>query len=169
MAHTTVRLTPLAALIDAELRRQKSIDLPTFIAARRVPGQDWLPYDAIAFELEAVVQRPLNRVSIRTYAEETFKIPDTRYAQVGGRTVSMPRAVTMQHVEDYVNALNPLIIDVELVRRVGQAQVRQNLEALAADLHEDVETAAILADPQTMAAIRAGEQELAGDNPERTS
>jgi hypothetical protein len=118
MAQTTqhVRMTPLAALLDAGLRADKGYGLGTALAIARTPGPKWLSYEQIA-ELLApyAAGRTLNRVSIKTFAEVLFKLPNTRYVLVDGKAVAMPKQVGSSAVAHYVAALDEASIDRLLV------------------------------------------------------
>jgi hypothetical protein len=115
---TAVRLTPLAALLDTSLRNGKDgRNLATTLAIMRMPSATWCTYETIAALLETHAGgRTLNRVSIKTYAEGVFGIPNTRYVRVGGKPVNMPRAVDRDTVERYLSALDARFIDVDAVR-----------------------------------------------------
>lgn len=120
MAPTTnipdgVRLTPLAALLDVGLRTHRNIGLGTYLASCRAPGADWVDFDTIAIDLTPFAGgRRLNRVTIESFAHDTFRIPNTRYAE--GR--SMPRRVSVDAVSEYLDALDPNVgIDIDRVRR----------------------------------------------------
>lgn len=122
---TRTRMTPLAQLIDAELRAQRGIDLPTYLAIARAPGHFWQTYDQIVADLGEVAARPLNRVSIKTFAEGQFGIPDTRYVRVGNRDVSMPKDVGADVTDRYEQALNPQVIDIARVHTMIRASLSE--------------------------------------------
>jgi hypothetical protein len=114
---TPIRLTPLAALIDSGLRLYKNRGLGETLAILRAPSRIWMNYDSIAAQLEPYAgNRTLNRVSIKTFAEDVFGIPNTRYVVSDGKTVAMPKAVGEDVVEAYLTALDPNRIDVDAVR-----------------------------------------------------
>lgn len=138
MAPTTglPRLTPLAALLDTYTRLSQDKSLGTYLALARTPGTGWKSFDDIADDLTAMVTtsvltRPLNRVTIRTFAA-AFGIPDTRY--VDGR--SMPRPVADTAINAYVAALTERDhpdVDREAVLRSateGQDRDRRLAQAL---------------------------------------
>lgn len=125
MAPTTkipdgVRLTPLAALLDAMLRNDRGIGLGTYLAIARTPGTDWLDFDTIANDLTPYAGgRTLNRVTIETFTHGTFAIPNTRYIE--GR--SMPRPVSRKAVRAYVKALDPNVgLDLDRVRQAAYGE-----------------------------------------------
>lgn len=142
-----VRLTPLAALLDSGLRATKGRSLATTLAILRMPSRTWMTYDTIAALLEVhAAGRPLNRTTIKTFAEDTFGIPNTRYARVDGKAVNMPKAVPVDVVNAYIDALDPDVgIDVDAVRAVAE-QERQAAELAA---REEAEAAAEAADDGT--------------------
>jgi hypothetical protein len=112
-----VRLTPLAALLDTVIRNTLDRSLGTYLAAARIPGTDWKSFDDIADDLTAMIAgtRTLNRVSIRTFAEN-YGIPDTRYVE--GR--SMPRPVSDDAIAAYLEALTNADrpgVDIDVVTR----------------------------------------------------
>lgn len=132
MAQTAVRMTALAQLIDVQVMSELGMSLPTYLALKRAPGLGWKTYDEIAADLSAIADRPLNRVSLKSFAEDTFGIPDTRYATVDGRNVNMPRAVGMDIVEQYLRDLSPETIDVALVRAQASGELGRALDNSAA-------------------------------------
>lgn len=144
--HTAVRLTPIAALLDASLRRTNDRGLATTLAILRMPSRTWMTYEAIAALLEPHAHgRVLNRVSIKTYAETLFDIPNTRYVTLAdGKVVGMPKAVDETTVERYLTTLDARSIDIDAVRAAAVAELRR-----AADEAAQIDTAraAAMAEP----------------------
>jgi hypothetical protein len=128
-------MTPLAALLHAELRSARGVGLPTYLAIARTPGAGWKTYDEIVTDLTALTGRPLNRVSIKTYTEDTFGIPNTRYALVNGKPVKMPHAVPQDALYAYIVSLNAGVIAVDAVlaaaaQLVEADEIRAEAEAM---------------------------------------
>lgn len=116
MAPTATRQpTPLAAFLDSKTPH----GLATFIAVHRMPGPAWKSFQEIADELTAISGYPVNRVSVKTFADDTYAIPDTRYTD-GHK---QPRPVSADVMEGYIRALDPARVDVEYVREnyLGEA------------------------------------------------
>lgn len=141
--NSTVRMTPLAALLDAVLRAQRDVGLPTYLALARAPGASWMTFDEIVADLTALTGRKLNRVSLKTYAEKDFGIPDTRYITVDGREVSMPKPVGVEIAENYLRALDYTGngIDPAVVRgeTMTQAVRHESAQRVAAESSADVD------------------------------
>jgi len=117
-----VRLTPLAALLHANLRADTGQTLPTYLAVARTPGPNWKSYDEIAEALQPYAAgRTLNRVSLKTFTESIFNIPATRYVTVGDKPVAMPKQVGEDAVERYINALDTRMIDINQVQDAARA------------------------------------------------
>jgi len=146
-------LTPLASLFNTVIREAEGVTLATWLAMNRAPGTDWKTYDQLAAWMQEAAERPVNRVTMKTFAETTFGIPDTRYVDVNGRSTAMPRPVDADAIAAYVTDLKHPGIDTAKVVEYAGAALGRHLESLA-------ETAAITSDPDAMAAIRRGEAEL---------
>lgn len=115
LATTAVRMTPLARLLDTVLRNAEGVNLPTYLAKHRAPGPDWQTYDQLAERLTTLSHHQVNRVTLKTFTESLFGIPDTRYVESGGKRTAMPRAVDTDAVNRYIAHLNPLAIEVDVV------------------------------------------------------
>lgn len=118
-----IQMTPLAALIDNITRATIDQDLGTYLAIARIPGPDWKSYDDIAADLTAMattsrLPRPLNRVTIKTFATAIYGLPhDAQSRYVGGK--SLPCAVSADVVDAYVSALDADRVDVAEVAKAA--------------------------------------------------
>lgn len=136
MAQTTApRMTPLARLLDTITAPDGG--LANYLAVRRIPGRTWQSFDEIAEDLTDRLGHPVNRVSVKTFADG-FGIPNTRY--VAKR--AMPGPVTAEQIAEYADTVAPFA-----------PGIRDHIASM-------IETDAILTDPDTMAAIADGEAEV---------
>lgn len=147
------RMTPLASLLDTIVQAAQGHSLPTYLAMHRAPGTDWKTYDQIAEDLTALTGRDLNRVTIKTFTETMFGIPDTRYVDTYGRRTAMPRPADADTIAAYINVLDRTYIDTDLVVEYAGAGLARHLAAVA-------ETAALIGDPDAMQAIADGDGDL---------
>lgn len=125
------RLTPLASLFDTVVRTAEGVNLATWLAMHRAPGTDWLTYDQLAAWMQEAAQRPVNRVTMKTFTETTFGIPDTRYVEVNGRNTAMPRPASADAIAAYVDALKHPAIDTTKVVDYAGAALGRHVKALA--------------------------------------
>lgn len=129
------RLTPLASLFDTVIRKAEGVNLATWLAMNRAPGTDWKTYDQLAAHMtkatqaQQVAYRPVNRVTMKTFTEITFGIPDTRYVEVNGRNTAMPRPASADAIAAYVNALTSPAIDTTRVADYAGAALGRHLKA----------------------------------------
>lgn len=157
-----VRLTPLAALLHAELRNATGRGLADTLAIARTPGKDWKTYDEIADMLTPYANgRTLNRVSLKTFAEAVFGLPNTRYVNVDGKAVAMPKAVDQDVTDRYLAALDARFIDVALVRAFTEARNDTREAPMADEFVPYLDEA--LTDPAVRDAYEAEEKQAAHD------
>lgn len=140
-ATTGARLTPLASLFNTVIREAEGVNLPTWLAMHRAPGTGWKTYDQLAAWMAGTAQRPVNRVTMKTFAEGVFNIPDTRYVKVNGKSTAMPRPATADAIAAYVDQLDGTRIDVSKVADFAGATLGRHLKALP-DAQADTENAA---------------------------
>jgi hypothetical protein len=133
-ATTAVRMTPLARLLDTVLRNTEGVNLPTYLARHRAPGPGWQTYDQLAEQLTELSGHQVNRVTLKTFTESLFGIPDTRYVESSGKRTAMPRAVDTDAVKRYIAHLNPLVIDSIAVANTALPTETEPTEPDSADI-----------------------------------
>jgi hypothetical protein len=140
-ATTGSPLTPLASLFDTVIRESEGVNLPTWLAMHRAPGTGWKTYDQLAAWMAEAAQRPVNRVTMKTFAETTFGIPDTRYVTVDGRSTAMPRPADADAIAAYINALNPNVVDITKVADYAGEALGRHLATVATEMPPAAEDA----------------------------
>jgi hypothetical protein len=87
-----------AGMIVMDARLGRHGPLAKFIAKRRIPGKDWLPYSEIARELTTLTHIEVTRPGVELWAKR-LKIPET-----GRKASDEDRLMYLAAVDKYLRA-----------------------------------------------------------------